>query len=80
MSFTKHLSRVDFSAHGRYIFGRYTFGCYILDISSSEISPSGCYTFEMFHLRAVTPSEVSPSGSYTFGLFTFERLQKLWKV
>ena len=62
-------------AHGRYIFGRYTFGCYILDISSSDsfknlwavtpldISPSGCYTFGMFHLR-----DVSPSGCFTFGM------------
>ena len=46
----------------------------------SEISPSGCYTFGMFHLRTVTTLEVSPSESYTFGLFTFGLFQKLWKV
>ena len=50
-------------------------------LTPSEISPSGCYNFGMFHLRfgmvqlrAVTPLQVSPSGSYTFGLFTFGRL------
>ena len=49
-------------------------------VTPSEISPSGCYTFGMFHLRTVTTLEVSPSESYTFGLFTFGLFQKLWKV
>ena len=47
-------------------------------VTPSEISPSGCYTFGMFHLRTVTTLEVSPSESYTFGLFTFGLFQKLW--
>ena len=64
----------------------------LMDVTSSDVATSGCYTFGMFHLwdgstsaRAATtsevsPSEVSPSGSYTFGHFSFGRLQKLWKV
>ena len=79
-------------AHGRYIFGRYTFRCCILSrhfifghlnllaVTLLEISPSGCYTFWMFHLRDVSPSvcftfgmfhlrDVSPSGCFTFKMF-----------
>ena len=46
----------------------------------SEISPSGCYTFSMFHLQDVSPTGSYTFGSFTFELFTFKRLQKLWKV
>ena len=39
-------------------------------VTPSEISPSGCYTFGMFHLL-----DVSPSGCFTFGQLHLRKFQ-----
>ena len=43
-------------------------------VTPSEISPSECYTFGMFHLW-----DVSPSGCFTFGQLHLRRFH-LWEV
>ena len=69
-SWTLHLRTLDlrmlYLRH--FIFGQLN----LRSVTPSDISPSGCYTFGMFHLR-----DVSPLGSYTFGSFTFGKLH-LW--